>query len=850
MATVYLAHDIKHDRKVALKVLRPELAAVIGAARFLAEIRTTANLQHPHILPLHDSGEVDGTVFYVMPFVEGESLRDRLNREKQLPIDDAVRITKEVASALDYAHRHDVIHRDIKPENILLHDGTALVADFGIALAAVRTGAARMTETGMSLGTPTYMSPEQAMGERTLDARTDIYALGCVLYEMLTGEPPFTGPTAQAIVAKVMTDEPRSPTQLRRTVPGTVEAVVLRALQKLPADRFSSAAELTRALEHGGGEIGPVSRQAPGVWRTTALVLAVVNVALAGSLAWFAWRSREATVPTLTARLTTTADAPSDLRYATLSPDGSRLAYVSSAAADGGRIWLRRMSDGVTSPIAETEGARQIFWSPDGTAIGFFSAGVLRVATIATGAVRALAPAPNSAGAAWSSNGTIVYSPFFGALWRVPATGGEPRRALLRTYASGQGSREPSFLPDGRHFIYWQSGDGSGSLWLGDLETGDSRELAKRISSARYVEPGYVLFFQAETQARLEEPAPLFAQRFDVRRLTLEGEPVMLSPRVDRPDQGAIFSASRDLLVMREAAPTPDQRPHSAIYWLDRSTGRSTPINGAGPAWTFRISHRGDRVAFGGGGLWLHDPARDVAVRLRTKAPLPWPPVWSPDDKEIAVVNGNRISIVRVDGGGDERVLVTSEDNWTIPVDWALDASAIYYVREPSESRPHWDLWRHVLATSTNEAVLGGPGGNVLDARLSPDGKWIAWESDASGRREVYVSAVDGGRALLRVSKAGGGSPHWRADGRELFYIAGDGRINVVGFQAGPNPTLSEPRTVTTNPVNPEPFGHDSFQPTRFDVSPLGDRFIVQTPPDVGAYSLTLIQGWQTRLRP
>jgi Tol biopolymer transport system component len=222
--------------------------------------------------------------------------------------------------------------------------------------------------------------------------------------------------------------------------------------------------------------------------------------------------------------------------------------------------------------------------------------------------------------------------------------------------------------------------------------------------------------------------------------------------------------------------------------------------------------------------------------------------VWSPDDKEIAVVNGNRISIVRVDGGGDERVLVTSEDNWTIPVDWAPDASAIYYVREPSESRPHWDLWRHVLATSTNEPVLGGPGGNVLDARLSSDGKWIAWESDASGRREVYVSAVDGGRALLRVSKAGGGSPRWRADGRELFYIAGDGRINVVGFQAGPNPTLSEPRTVTTNPVNPEPFGHDSFQPTRFDVAPSGDRMIVQTPPAVEAYSLTLIQGWQTPL--
>ena len=257
MATVYLAHDVKHDRKVALKVLRPELSAVIGAERFLVEIKTTANLQHPHILALYDSGQVDGTVFYVMPFVEGESLRDRLNRETQLPVADAVRIATEVAGALDYAHRHGVIHRDIKPENILLHDGRALVADFGIALAACRTeGGSRMTETGMSLGTPHYMSPEQALGERNLDARTDVYALGCVLHELLAGEPPFSGPTAQAIIARVMSSEPEPVTALRKTVPEPVADAILTALAKLPADRFASAAEFATAL----GSDGPRSR--------------------------------------------------------------------------------------------------------------------------------------------------------------------------------------------------------------------------------------------------------------------------------------------------------------------------------------------------------------------------------------------------------------------------------------------------------------------------------------------------------------------------------------------------------------------------------------------------------------
>src|SRR4051794_26284566 len=249
MATVYLAHDLRHERKVALKLLRPELSAVIGAERFLAEIKLTANLQHPHILPLFDSGEADSHLFYVMPFVEGESLRALLNREKQLPVAEAVRIAGEVASALDYAHRHGVVHRDIKPENILLHDGRALVADFGIALAASKAGGNRMTETGMSLGTPHYMSPEQAMGERDITARSDIYALGCVLYEMLTAEPPFSGSTAQAIVARVLTESPRPILPQRHTIPPHVEAAVLTALEKLPADRFGTAAEFAEALK-------------------------------------------------------------------------------------------------------------------------------------------------------------------------------------------------------------------------------------------------------------------------------------------------------------------------------------------------------------------------------------------------------------------------------------------------------------------------------------------------------------------------------------------------------------------------------------------------------------------------
>jgi len=252
MATVYLAQDLRHDRKVAIKVLRPELAAVIGAERFLAEIRVTANLQHPHILPLHDSGESDGFLFYVMPFIEGESLRDRLDRETLLPIEDAFQIVQEVADGLGHAHDLGVVHRDIKPANILLSGGHALVADFGIARAVTEAGGSRLTETGLSLGTPHYMSPEQASGDQDVDARSDEYALGCVLYEMLVGEPPHTGPNAQAIITKVLTQPVPSVRKSRELVNPQADAAIAKALAKLPADRFATVQQFAEALRRSG----------------------------------------------------------------------------------------------------------------------------------------------------------------------------------------------------------------------------------------------------------------------------------------------------------------------------------------------------------------------------------------------------------------------------------------------------------------------------------------------------------------------------------------------------------------------------------------------------------------------
>src|SRR5688572_5490723 len=332
MATVYLAHDLRHDRQVALKVLKPELAAVLGAERFVQEITTTAALQHPHILPLFDSGNADGFLYYVMPYVQGETLRSKLDRETQLGIEEAVRITREVADALDYAHRHGVIHRDIKPENILLHDGRPMVADFGIALAVSAAAGGRMTETGLSLGTPHYMSPEQATAEKELTNRSDIYSLGCVLYEMLTGSPPHVGATAQQIVMKIVMDPVRPVTELRKTVPLHVAAAVGKAVEKLPADRFESARAFAEALANpafGAGTIGLTVASARADRRRSSMALVAVIALLATIAAVWGWLRPEPARPVrwFSVALPDSQSLGGGGVYRlALSPDGGRLA--------------------------------------------------------------------------------------------------------------------------------------------------------------------------------------------------------------------------------------------------------------------------------------------------------------------------------------------------------------------------------------------------------------------------------------------------------------------------------------------------------------------------------------------
>jgi serine/threonine-protein kinase len=436
MATVYLARDVKHERQVAVKVLRPELAAALGPERFLQEIKIAANLNHPHILPLCDSGDADGFLYYVMPRVEGESLRDRLDRDKQLPLDDAVRITREVADALAYAHSRGVIHRDIKPENILLESGHAMVADFGIARAVTEAGGEELTKTGIAIGTAMYMSPEQASGERDVDARSDIYSLGCVVYEMLVGEPPFTGPTPQAITARKLSEPVPAIGVVRDTVPTQLEQAIRTALAKVPADRFATAHQFADALV--GVSIGEAVSSAPvsHLQRRVAVVTGVsVAIAVLGFLGWSSFRRAEPAIKVSNIRHVS-HDPGLEFQPA-ISPDGKDVAYVVGPIGNP-RIVVRSTievgSGGETRPGDEAGGSHWLpVWTPDGTSVrflvcplGFGSGCDWKEVGSRGGSVRSVGVRRVSSRTAWSRDGTRVAFAVGDSIFAYAADHGEP----------------------------------------------------------------------------------------------------------------------------------------------------------------------------------------------------------------------------------------------------------------------------------------------------------------------------------------------------------------------------------------------------------------------------------------
>jgi serine/threonine-protein kinase len=846
MATVYLAHDVRHDRKVALKVLRPELAAILGGERFLKEIRTTANLQHPHILPLHDSGAADGTIYYVMPYVEGESLRDRLRREKQLPVDDAVRVAREVASALDYAHRHGVVHRDIKPENILLHEGQALVADFGIALAASRSdGGTRMTETGMSLGTPHYMAPEQAMGEREITPKADLYALGCVLYEMLSGEPPFTGPTAQAVVARVMTEIPRSLTLQRHTVPPHIDAAVHRALEKLPADRFASAAEFAAMLALPGG--GTTTAGAlPGVtlpetreyvarprvaWparlrgplgaRATPWLL----VLLAGAGLMWGWlRStpRPVTAQFLVALPeSTAARADHSNTSLALSPDGTRLVYTGRGYGGRRMLLVRELGQLEPRVLPGTEGAEGPFFSPDGQWVAFFADSKLKKVALGGGPPLTIADAGSPRGGAWGAGDRIVFSPTTASpLLSVAASGG-PVDTLTRLMGDSAETshRYPDFLPGGRAVVFTVQYGARYGISVATLADRRATPLIDDAVMARYAPTGHLLYGS--------ESGALVAVPFDARRLRVTGTPVsLLEAMLIKPAAGTAefaVSPAGTLAYLTGAS------VRGALALVDRR-GNARVLAELVAAQSPRFSPDGRLVALTSieqrtTDVRILDIARGTLSRISFEGNAIYPE-WTRDGRRVAFswqpLTGSRdrdLFWARADGSGEAQPLLRAPGaQWEIAfapgdtlmavrqVDAAVSTGRdLFVVRvdSPQQARP----W---VRTAYDERALA----------MSPDGRWLAYVSNESGRDEVYVRAFPEPSGRWQVSTGGGTEPRWARSGREMFYRSGDSLVSVAvttgaTFSVGARQVLFvRPYAGNTSTVN-------------YDVHPDGQRFVM-----------------------
>jgi len=819
MATVYLAHDVRHDRKVALKVLRPELSAILGAERFLHEIKTTANLQHPHILSLFDSGEADGLVYYVMPFVDGESLRDRLNREKQLPVDEAVRIAREVADALHYAHQHGIVHRDIKPENILLHGGHAMVADFGIALAAARTqGGTRMTETGMSLGTPHYMAPEQAMGEREITAKADIYALGCVLYEMLTAEPPFVGATAQAIIARVMTESPRSLTMQRKSIPPHVEAAVEHALEKLPADRFASAAEFAAALDRT--DFVPATRAAAAPRgaarrRISAAVLVPWTVA-AAALALLAWNGLRRSPPGVTRTreiIRATPFGPGGLgRNAALAPDGGTIVFIDTAGGSA-QLWAKDPDRLDAAPLAGTTGGGGPAFSPDGQWIAFVADGKLKKVPRLGGSAITLSDSANTLyqTIAWLDNDSILFTNPRYDLLIVHQDGGPARTVLTNDttqHAAHVGSivvrgvTSATGLPGGRGALVGTCVPGCTSVDLRavNLATGENRVLAEDVIKGWYVGGGRVAF--------VRQDGGVFAGAFDLKSLAFKAAPSPLMDGVRTvPGRADMLLSANGTLVYVPGTATVGGQPAEPV-WVTR-TGAATPVEAGWsviPSGNFGIalSPDGSRLALsvranGSEDIWVKQLGG--AMTRLTFAGANIRPEWTADGRTVMYSSrqgsGNAALHARLaDGTGGEITLLDASRS-ILEIAHTRDTARII-VRFASP--PSRDIFVFQRGDTVPRPLLANATADEETPTLSPDGRWLAYASNESGRYEIYVRpfpSVDTGR--WQVSRDGGTEPVWSHSGRELFFRASSTQLMGVPVTPGASFNAGAPKTVFTS---------------------------------------------------
>ena len=862
MGEVYRARDTRLDRIVAVKVLPKQFQSDSDLkVRFEREARAISALQHAHICTLFDVGHQDGIEYLVMEYLEGETLAARLLKGP-LPPDQVLKIAFEIADALDKAHRHGIIHRDLKPGNIMLTKSGAKLMDFGLAkgqgssglmssgavggpltpstptmnVASLTSPVAPLTQKGMIVGTFQYIAPEVLQGAEA-DARSDIFSLGCVLYEMTTGRRAFDGKSQVGLLAAILEKDPEPISASHPMTPPALEHVIQRAMEKNPEDRWQSAADIRGELKwiaEAGSRAGvpvPVGarrrRREQFAW-TAAAVLAIAAALLAIGYI------RRAPVPPRVLRATIMAPEKRSFEPFSfaLSPDGSKLAFVASNSEEGAQLWVRSLNSPSAQPLAGTQDADFPFWSPDSRYIGFFAAGKLKTVEASGGAVLTLADAPLGRGGSWGPDGTILFAPAASsAIFRIPESGGTAKPVTAADKSSPISQRWPSFLPDGRHFIYWALTINNGALYMGSLDSAVTTQIAPCPARAQYSN-GRLAYIR---------DGNLLAQALDLKKPGLVGEPVSIAEQVATDDRGAAaFSLSAD----GKLAFIGGGGSASVLGIFDRAGKQITAID-TGTFVTGYFSPDGKKVAASrnnpgrGMEIMIYDLARSTKTQFTFAQSRDDDPVWSPDGSKIifdSSRSGKTTDIYErpADGSQQEQLFYHDETD-KYPTSWSADGKYMAY-EDLSGQDIH--IWAIPMTGERKPFPVLQEKYATRSPTLSPDGKWVAYYSNEYGKWQVYITSFPkpGGKFMV----GDGTNPTWRRDGKELFYVDASNRIASVEVASrGDSLELGQPQVLKQLPLD---------SGNVFHVSGDGQRFLMAIPPQQNATGLNLVVNWQAEI--